>query len=458
MKRSFMQTTRAVLYCVLITVPGLACAQSEQSPPQEQIQSSFEGMLSIRAEIDPSTDYRGFEVLVAGDHAGEPDTLGYAITDSTGYFSMQVNAPRRGVYRLIISRLGQIQVSGQMAVAEGDSASLEAAFPLRGRNLRIRSQQNASLQAYQNIRAQHEQALLDLVQSQLYSEKEVRTRVSQTTMILWNLQETFPNSMGAELAAAEAILMGTGWQDSVVVARMQQLPSSNRRYGDAVRAARQAKARLEGQSAALALLDDLSDRVETPLQRAEIASERVLAHLDSMEYDTALEVTQTIQRDFGDTHWATWAERAAYEVQNLLPGMEAPLFAVRDADGDSLRLQDLRGRHVVLEFYRPEDDLYQRELPGRNDMIAALGLDQIAVVSISMQPDTLVNEAFFEERDLPGYHVYGGQEVAQKYNINVLPTRYLIGPEGNLVNKYVGGTMASLHEYMVGRLEIQEQE
>ncbi|MCY4158793.1 MAG: hypothetical protein OXF48_04215, partial [Bacteroidetes bacterium] len=56
---------------------------------------------------------------------------------------------------------------------------------------------------------------------------------------------------------------------------------------------------------------------------------------------------------------------------------------------------------------------------------------------------------FFEERVVPGRHVYGGQEVAQKYNINVLPTRYLIDPEGNLINKYVGGTMAAIHEYMV---------
>ena len=86
-------------------------------------------MLSIRAEVDPSTDYRGFEVLVAGDIAGEPDTLGYAITDSTGSFSMQVRAPGRGVYRLIISRLGQIQASGQMAIAEGDSGFIGGGVP-----------------------------------------------------------------------------------------------------------------------------------------------------------------------------------------------------------------------------------------------------------------------------------------------------------------------------------------
>ncbi len=451
MRKFRNRVTYAVLYGILLIAPGLACAQSEPSP--ELVQSAFEGTLSIQPDIDLSTDYRDFEILVARTIRGEPDTLGYAVTDSSGFFSMQVHAPARGVYNLIISRLGQVQASGQIAIAQGDSAYLRAAFPLRGRNLRIRSQENASLQAYQNTRTQHEQSLVELVQSGEYTEEQVYNRISQTTMILWDLQQTFPNTMGGELAAAEAIMMGTGWEDSLVIARMDELASSNGRFGDAARAARQAEARRNGQEAALALLEHLSQRADTEVQRAEIASERVIAHIDSMEYDAALAVTQSIQDTFQDTQWALWAERAAYEIQNLLPGMKAPSFAVRDVNGDSLRLQELQGRYVILEFYQPEDDLYQRELSGRNNILETVGSDSLQIVSISMQPDTLVNEGFFEERVVPGRHVYGGQDIARTYNINVLPTRYLIDPEGNLVDKYVGGSMAALREYMITLLD-----
>ena len=87
----------------------------------------------------------------------------------------------------------------------------------------------------------------------------------------------------------------------------------------------------------------------------------MLAHIDSSQFDAAIEVAQTMQENFVDTQWATWAERATYEIQNLLPGMEAPNFAVRDANGDSLSLQDLRGKHVILEFYRPR----RRPVPAR---------------------------------------------------------------------------------------------
>ncbi len=451
MMHSLFHIKLVVLYSI-ITVTSLSCAQAEQSSPHD-VQSFFEGTLKIQPDIDPSTDYRGFEVLVARDKEGEPDTLGYASTDSTGNFSMRVSAPSRGVYRLVISRFNQIQTTGLIAIAEGDSAMMVASFPLRGQNIRIRSEENASLHAYQNIRVQHDKALVQLVQSEAYDDQKVLNQVMQTTMILWNLQQTFPNSMGSELAAAEAIAIGGGWQDSLTVARMRQLPSSNPRYGEIARIARKSEARLRGQSATIAFLEELAERADTEIQRAEIASERIISHMDSMEYNLALTHARIMQEEFEDTQWSIWAERTIYEIQNLLPGMEAPAFTVRDVQGNSISLEDFRGKYIILEFYQPEDEIFQREIPGRNDLIHTLGDERVGIVSISMQPDTLVNEAFFEERDLIGHHVYVGGNLSEIYNINLLPTRYLIDPDGTLVNKYIGGAMAAIYEYMITLLD-----
>lgn len=446
MKHSFFRV-QWILFHAIIAITFLSCAQAEQTPSQE-IQSIFEGTLKIHGDIDLSTDYSGFEVLVARDMQGEPDTLGYATSDTTGYFSMEVTAPQRGVYSLVISRIGQIQASGQIAIAHGDSAFMVASFPLRGQNIRIRSQENASLHAYQNIRVQHEKALVELVQSEDYDDQNVLRQIVQTTMILWNLQQTFPNTMGSELASAEAIIIGEGWQDSVTVDRMRQLPGSNPRYSEAARSARRSESRLNGQTATLVFLDELSERADTELQRAEIASERVISHMDSMEFDLALVHAQMMQAKYIDLQWSTWAERTVYEIQNLLPGMDAPNFTVVDIKGNRIGLEDFSGKYVILEFYQPQDDVFQRELPGRNDLVVTLG-EKIEIVSISMQPDTLVNEAFFEERDIVGHHVYVGGDISQIYNINLLPTRYLIDPEGRLINKYIGGAMAAIYEYMI---------
>ena len=357
----------ALIWC-LLTLPSLACAQQEDVP--ESVRSTLEGHLSVRTEVDTSTDYRDFEVLVALDNEGEPDTLGYAVTDSTGRFFMNIAAPERGVYTLVISRRDQILTIGHLAVAEGDSAMLNAAFPLGSRTFRVRSMENSAWQAYQNTLVQHEQQLVDLIQSGEYNEEAAGQTIAQTSMILWTLQNTFPGTMGSEFAMAEAVVMEVGWNDSLVVARAKAVPPDNTRFGEVGRAARQATARLEGQEAALAMLDGFAQRATTDEHRAQLASERVRAHRDSSEFSAALAVAAEIQQDHAQSPWAQWAERTAYEIEHLRPGMPAPGFAVRTVAGDSLRLEHLRGRYVVIEFYRPEDDVYQRELEGRNRLIA----------------------------------------------------------------------------------------
>ena len=443
-----------VLLLVTLTCPNLACAQRDKDVAQS-VHSTLEGRISVKAEVDSSADYRGFEVLIAVDNEGEPDTLGYAITDSTGYFSTDIEAPERGVYALIISRRGYILKIGHLAVAEGDSAMLTVAFPIGARSMRPRSVENASWQSYQNTRLQHEQDLVELARSENYDEQAIGLRVAQTAIILWGLQEIYPGTMGAEVGAAEAVIMSAGWNDSLVVAWANTIASDHVQFSEIGRAARQATARLRGQSAALEVLDDFTQRATRDEDRAQLISERVLAHLDSLEYDAALAAAKLLQSEHADSPWAEWAERASYEIENLLPGMLAPAFTAQDTSGVEVTLADLRGKYVVLEFYRPEDDVYQREVEGRNRLIADVGHERLEILSISLQPDTVINQAFFEEREMPGIHVYGTVDLAEVYNINVVPTRYLIDPEGRMVSKYVGGAMAALYEYMI-RLDHDE--
>ena len=441
--------TGLLLLFVLVTYPGLACAQQEEAPTATYIESTLSGHITVRPEIDSTADYRGFEVLVAVDNEGEPDTLGFAVTDSSGFFAMDVEAEQRGVYALIISRRGEILEIGHLAVSHGDSAQLKAMLPVGSASLRPRSAENAAWQAYQNTRLQHDDRLITLAQAIPYDESAVRLQVSQTAMIMWDLQEIYGGTMGAEVAAAEAVVMMAGWSDSLVVAWGASVSPDNVQFGEVGRVVRQAVDRLEGPQAALDTLDNYAQRATQEDHQMELMSERVMAHLDYAEHDEALAAAERLVSEFPESAWAEWATRAAYEIRNLLPGMIAPTLIALDTAGVEVNLQDLTGRYVVLEFYRPEDDIFQREVEGRNQLIEDYGRENIEFVSISLQPDTLVNQAFFEERELPGIHIYGTSNLARLYNVNVLPTRYLIDPEGRLVEKYVGGAMAALYEFMI---------
>ena len=428
-----------------------ACAQKDTADDQDTTAHSYlEGRITVDTAVDSVADYRGFEVLVALNNEGEPDTLGFAVTDSSGAFSLDVTAPERGIYPLIISRRGQILRVDELAVAERDSATLEATFPRTNRPLRIRSQENAAWVAYRNTKAQYNQALVELVRSGRYDERDVGMRVGQTTMIFWNMRETFPNTMGSEVASAEAVLMSAGWNDSLALAWALEIAPEHPSYAAVGRAARTAQARLVGQEAALQLIRDFQDRAVDDEQRAQLQSELVLAHLDSLQHDEALAAARALSDDNPGTEWDAWAARAIYEIENLLPGMAAPPFSATTYDGESIVLDSLRGRLVVLEFYRPQDPVYQREFRARNVLYETVGDSSLAIVSVSAEPDTLLNEAFLEGRDVPGFHVFAPDSldnaVARSHNINVLPTRYLIDREGKIVGKYVGSAMATLRE------------
>jgi len=87
------------------------------------------------------------------------------------------------------------------------------------------------------------------------------------------------------------------------------------------------------------------------------------------------------------------------------------------------------------------------------------GSDALSIVSISIEPDTVINEAFFEERVAPGYHVYTRDNtLLERYNVNVLPTRFLLDPTGNIIGKYASGAMAAVREEILQRLQTHRQE
>ena len=416
------------------------------------VQSHLQGRVTVSAEVDSIQDYAGFEVLVVQQsQGGAVDTLGYDVTDERGHFATDVFAPGMGIYPLIVRRRGTTVAATDYVIAEGDSAQVEMELPLR-RPINIRSTENSAWTAYQNTMALHRQSLIEGLQDSTSSSMEgaMGARIRQTAQVLWSMRTTYPNTMGSAQSAAESISLLDGWDDSLVVARAQQIAPSNPRFVEVARVARRAEARRGGQEAALALLRSMQDAATSPGQKAALQAEIVRAHIDSLNREEALAAAQTLAQDYPDTPWASWANRAEYEVENLLPGMPVPTFEGTTWTGEPFALDGLKGQPIVLEFYQPSNELYRGQLTSRKTLYDISRPIDLRVVSVSLQPDTLLNEAFFEGRDLPGTHIVATQEQArtlvQQYNIGALPTRFLIDEDGNIVDKYVGSAFAALQE------------
>ncbi len=429
----------------------------EDGPPEpEPVQSVISGHITVDAEIDASTDYAGFDVLVVRPDGRTLDTLGHATTKKDGSYQAVVTAPERGIYPLVIRRRGSILLRTDYVVAQDDTASLNIVFPFTGNYVPIRSPENSALIALRNTMGLHRQRLMQRIQRDAYVESTVSMNVRQTSSILWGMRDNYPGMYATQIASVESLALLESWNDSLVVARASQIEPANPRYVTAGQIARRSQARIAGQEEAISLLKTFEEKADRAEDRAALQAEQVRAYIDSLQEQKALAAAERLSDEHEGTEWAEWADRARYEVENLLPGKPAPAVTARTTQGDTLSLDALRGYLVVLEFYHPRDEVYQQQIPTRNTLYEATRTDSVAFVSVSLEPDSLLNRAFFDGRTLPGQHVIAPEgsdsEIAMQYNVASLPVRYLIGRDGHIVDTYPGSTFFAMQDAITERL------
>lgn len=426
-----------------------------EDPAPERVRSHITGRIAAGASAIESNNDKGFRVLVVDVQGRSIDTLGQAQTAANGAFDLTVTAPDRGVYPLTIwGRDGERRLaSTDYVVADGDSATLRVEVPLNGQSVQVRSDENTAFTAYRHTVAQHHRTLTKRLQTAAPDTNAMSRGVRQTSSMLWSLRETFPNTYASKLGAAGSLSLLAGWDDSLVVTRARDLSPSSPRYVETARTARRAAARTHGQQAALDLLDHFEARARTNAQRAGIQAVRVQAFIDSAQSEAALSAAQRLRNEYPGTKWAQWAANALYEVNTLLSGMEAPFFEARTVAGDSVSPRTLAGQPIVLEYFRPGNDLYHRQLRTRNALYRSTRSDSVAFVSVSVEADTLLYKAFVQGRSFPGRAVIaaGGMDdpLVRRFNIPEVPTRVLIDASGRIVGRYPGTAFFRFQEALV---------
>ncbi len=436
------------LLLVILAFTNSACSSQAQDV-DNSVRSHLRGTITVSAEIDTIANYSGFEVIVGAEGIDGLDTLAFATTDRSGQFETDIEAPNRGLYPILIARDGSILRVGQLVVGEGDSASFAVQLPADNRPWRIRSNENSAWAAFENTRTLHNQQLIEMIQQGQAADDALGRQVMQASMILWSLRDNYPGTVGADFASAESITMLESWDDSLLVARAEMIEPDNPAYMEVVRAARRAESRLRGQQSAVHLLQSYQLRAEDRDVHAAIQSEIVMAYIDSLDERNARLAARNLQQSYPRTRWAAWADQMLYEIDNLLPGKPAPAIDLPDREGAMVSLGDLRGQYVLLEFYVPESVEFRRQLPVREALIEAAG-DSLTAITISLQPDPVMLEALFEDRELTGRHIVleeGAEaDLVRDYSVTSIPTRYLIDDQGRIVAKYVGESLYALQQ------------
>ena len=112
----------------------------------------------------------------------------------------------------------------------------------------------------------------------------------------------------------------------------------------------------------------------------------------------------------------------------------APDWTLQDAKGNSVSLQDYRGKVVILHFWATWCPYCKRLQPGLDKLYSEYKDKGVELVSISFAEDEGAEpQKSIDER---GHHfktLLLGDEVAKKYQVSGTPTTFFIDKKGELV-------------------------
>jgi len=118
----------------------------------------------------------------------------------------------------------------------------------------------------------------------------------------------------------------------------------------------------------------------------------------------------------------------------------APDFALKDANGHTVKLSDYRGKVVLLDFWATWCGPCKIEIPWFQEFERQNKDRGFAVIGVAMDDEGWdVVKPFAQERGINYRLVMGNDSVAQQFGgVDALPTTFLIDREGRIASVHIG--------------------
>jgi peroxiredoxin len=133
-------------------------------------------------------------------------------------------------------------------------------------------------------------------------------------------------------------------------------------------------------------------------------------------------------------------ENASQEAANmggLKVGAKAPDFELKTLAGDTVKLSDLKGKKVMLNFWATWCPPCKAEMPAMEEFHKEAG-DEVVILAVNIDPHLDV-KAFVDENGITfPIPLDAEDKVNETYQVLSIPTTYFIDSKGNIGNKYIG--------------------
>ena len=130
-----------------------------------------------------------------------------------------------------------------------------------------------------------------------------------------------------------------------------------------------------------------------------------------------------------------------YEVLKLQSGHPAPEFTLHDLDGQLVSLSQFKGQVVLLDFWASWCGPCIVDLPDLRKIKKKTAALPVVVLNLSLDEDEAAWREAIDKHEIEGVHVRAdgfGSDLAKSYQVNALPSYYLVDSQGLIVERLSG--------------------
>ena len=194
----------------------------------------------------------------------------------------------------------------------------------------------------------------------------------------------------------------------------------------------------------------LEENIETKVAQNYIANNSDILLPDDKDRLLALSSSKT-------NDLAKYDVSMAHNISNTLKeGDQMMDFFASTIDGQETSTEDLRGKYILLDFAGTSCGWCWVEYPAMSESLVKYKNLQTLTFNIDFRHEDWQKTADRREVDLPWpvlWKAENKQEIINRYGIDVLPTYYLISPDGIILERWQAGkvekTIRKLEKYGV---------
>lgn len=186
---------------------------------------------------------------------------------------------------------------------------------------------------------------------------------------------------------------------------------------------------------ALACYDDLMKGLGKPEQEefaSNFADSVATAATAAGEYPVARRVYQTLLDRYGDS--PNLGQKVKGELARLDKiGKPAPALVARDLNGEVVRLDALKGKYVLVDFWATWCAPCVAELPRVEAAYAKYRGRGFEIVGVSLDETKSAVSDFVKARNIPWRQVHNasaGADLVEAFGVGTIPATFLIDPNG----------------------------